>query len=352
MSQMLTIRILAFIFLFESSLTLIGQNPDHEVVCFIYHRFGDSRYPITNVTLNDFEAHLQYLKKNNIQVLSLSDAIQYMKSSEAHKKTVVLTIDDGYKSFYEKGFPLLKKYNYPATLFINTETVGAADFMSWDQLEEVKKSAIEIGNHTHSHRYFLNEPVSTRYKIFEDEILLSQSIIQEKLKISPALFSFPYGEFDEKMKEIVKKAGFQLATAQKSGVWHEQTDHFEIPRFPMAEDYSAIKKFIEKVSMKPLKVSSQSPQNNIITPAEKQPKLTLTFEIANLQIDKMQCFAQGGGCNLKIIGQEKNMVTIEVHSSTSISSRRRTLYTVTVPDKNGSWHWISHLWINPSVDGK
>lgn len=324
---------------------------DKNVVCFIYHRFGDARYPSTNITTQDFEAHLRYLVEHQFQVLTLSEALAYVQSDRPIKKTVVITIDDGYKSFFLNGLPLLKKYKLPATLFINTETVGASDFMTWEQLSETMNAHIEIGNHTHSHAYFLNESASTRYKTLENEIRQSQSLITEKLNITPTLFSYPFGEFDEAMKEIVKKAGFAGAAAQKSGVLYTETDRLEIPRFPMSENYAALEKFSEKASMRPLQVSYQSPGNSILLPDEKRPILTLTFARDQLQLNNLQCFAQGGGCTFKILSVNESDVTLQIQSTHSISSRRRTIYTVTVPDKSGSWHWFSHLWINPVVKG-
>src|SRR5690606_10790893 len=106
-----------------------SMDPNKEVVCFVYHRFGDDRFPSTNISLQDFEAHLAYLKENEYQVLSFSDAIAYLHSDAPVKKTAVITIDDGYKSFYNHALPLLTRFNIPATLFINTETVGGNDYM-------------------------------------------------------------------------------------------------------------------------------------------------------------------------------------------------------------------------------
>ncbi|HEY8935186.1 MAG TPA: polysaccharide deacetylase family protein, partial [Cyclobacteriaceae bacterium] len=109
---------------------------DKEVVCFIYHRFGDSRYPTTNTPVKDFEAHLTWLRDNGYTVVSFTDALTYLQSAESARKTAVITIDDGFKSFYKNGFPLLKKFNVPATMFINTKTVGGSDYMNWDELRD------------------------------------------------------------------------------------------------------------------------------------------------------------------------------------------------------------------------
>src|SRR6187551_927829 len=160
---------------------IISNDSDKIVTCFVYHRVGDSRYPTTNVSIKDFESHLSWLTKNKYTLLTFSDAIAYLQSDQPTQKIAVITIDDGYKSFFKNGIPLLKKYKIPATLFINTETVGAGDYMDWTMLKTAMSAGIEIGNHTHSHAYFLNEPTATRYKKFKDEIELSQSIIQKNL---------------------------------------------------------------------------------------------------------------------------------------------------------------------------
>jgi peptidoglycan/xylan/chitin deacetylase (PgdA/CDA1 family) len=323
-----------------------GDN-NKEVVCFIYHRFNDSRYPSTNTTVKDFEAHLAYLKKNDFQILTFSEAIKYLQSDKPDRKTAVITIDDAYKTFYEHGLPLLKKYNMPATLFINTKTVSGGDYMTWTQLQEAMKNRVEIGNHTHSHDFFLNQPVATRYKTFKDEIELSQSIIEEKLDVKPVVFSYPYGEFDLKMKDIVKQAGFIAAAAQNSGVMYSGGDLFECPRFPMSESYAAKAKFIEKASMKALRVEGRSPEDYIMTKGN-QPLLTLTFNGEGLRLNQLQCFVQGGECELKVVDKQKVMITVQ--AAKPITKKRRTLYTITVPDKQGVWYWYSHLWINAAAE--
>jgi peptidoglycan/xylan/chitin deacetylase (PgdA/CDA1 family) len=331
----------------DNSIGEIKSQTEKDVVCFVYHRFGDDRYPSTNISINEFEQHLRYLTENNFQVLTLSDAIGYLSSNEPARKTAVITIDDGYKSFYENGLPLLKKYKLPATLFINTSTVSGGDYMNWDQLKETTNNNIEIGNHTHTHDYFLNEAKNTRYKTFEAEIKLSQQIISEKLKLTPKIFAYPYGEFDREMEEIIKQLSFIGAAAQNSGVLYELSDRFAIPRFPMSEAFGAIKNFAEKAATKPLRTDSQTSEN-IIPANDSRPELTLTFQKRNLQIDRLQCFVQGSKCDMNI-SEKDSVVSVSIRSKDKLTKRRRTLYTITVPDKTGSWHWYSHLWINPAI---
>ena len=319
------------------------EKNEKEVVSFIYHRFNDGRYPTTNTTTKDFEFHLKYLADHGFRIVNYSDAIAYLKSNGPTQKTACITIDDGYTSFYKHGLPLLKKYKMPATLFINTKTVGGGDYMDWSELKNAMSNGIEIGNHSHSHDYFLNKPAAERYTIFKEEIELTQNLINKNLGITPTIFSFPYGEFDQQMMSIVKEAGFIAAAAQNSGVMYDNMDFFLTPRFPMAEAYSSPAKFVEKVNTKALRIQKLTPNSGTLPP-DKRPILTLTFDPTGLRMDQLQCFVQGGTCSLRIVDKEK--ATITVQASTPISKRRRTLYTITVPGKDGKWRWYSHLWIN------
>lgn len=329
------------------SLSIAGFAQRKQAVCFIYHRFSDSRYPSTNTDAKTFETHLKWLKENKYEVLSFSKAIAYLKSSEPARKVAVLTIDDGYKSFYQNGLPLLKKYGMEATLFINSESVGGSDYMNWEQLRDVSKSGIEIGNHTHAHTFFMNLPAEKRYDQFRDELRTCQQLIRENLGLTPTVFSYPYGEYDEKMKDIVKSEGFIGAGAQNSGVMSNESDLFLCPRFPMSESYATRDKFIEKAKMNALPVTKVSTTDHLL-PAQKKPMLVLTLDAKNLNTNGVQCFIQGSNCHLTKKESDEERLVLELSPVTALT-KRRTLYTITIPDKEGRWYWYSFLWINPAV---
>ncbi|MEQ8473007.1 MAG: polysaccharide deacetylase family protein [Marinoscillum sp.] len=323
-------------------------NQSKEVVCFVYHRFGDDRFPSTNVSLNDFKAHLSYLKENEFRVLTFDAALDYLKSDDRAQKTAVITIDDGYDSFYKNGLPLLEQFGFPATLFINTETVGGSDYMDWEDLKDAQSRKIEIGNHTHSHAYFLNQPESERYENFKSELQLTQKLIRENLGTTPTTFAYPYGELDEQMKEIVKSVGFKGAAAQNSGVIHSASDLLRCPRFPMSEFYSAPDKFESKANMHSLNILEEKPYSFIKPANTDKPKLQLIVKNADLNLGSINCFIQGSECNIsrETIDEETSQITIMPQSA--ITDRRRFLYTITLQDKSGQWYWFSHLWIDSS----
>jgi len=322
---------------------LVVQN-EVQIVTFIYHRFGDDRYPSTNIGTNNFQKQLEYLKTHDFKVISWSEALKELRKPGKSGRFVVITIDDAFKSFYQNGLPLLKKYGYPATLFINTETIGGDSYMSWGEIRESMKEGIEIGNHTHSHAFFLNLPEEERYKKFREEIRRSQKLIGENLDdYVPDVFAYPYGEFDEKMQKIVREEGMKAAMAQNSGVIDSGTDLYALPRFPMSSYYSDLSAFIEKANMRPLKIQTIYPSTHLMNNLKNPPTLTLEILKDNLQWSSLQCFVQGGKCVLSV-SQDEEKVKLEIKGDKALD-RRRTLYTVTVKDSDGSWHWFSHLWI-------
>lgn len=317
------------------------QESSKHVVAFVYHRFGDPRYPSTNVGLRDFESQLQYLKNENYKVLAFTDAVRYLQDDRAKMdKVACLTIDDGYESFYKDGWPLLKKYGISATMFLNTSTVGNGGYCDWLQVKEMMEEGLEIGNHTHSHQYFLDLPIEERYQVFEGELLQSQDIIEEQLGVKPRVFAYPFGEYDLEMKKIVCKH-FQAAAAQHSGVMHSESDSWLLPRFPISERYA--ESFISKAQMLPMLVSGTEGISPLLGD-DRSPPLRLKVKSKGLQIQRAQCFVQAGGCTLGVRDSSLNITPMN-----AIAGRRRTLYTITVPDTLSRWHWYSWLWIDPAV---
>ncbi len=316
----------------------------NDIVCFVYHRFGDDRYPSTNIAIDTFKKQLAFLKNQDFTVWPLGKAVKKLKNgAEIPKKTAVITIDDAYKTFISGAVPLLKEYNYPATLFVNTQTIGGGSFLNWDDLKRLKKQGIEIGNHSHAHAHFLDMKAAARIKRFKEDTRKAQKSFKAHLGEQPDLYAYPYGEYTPKMQEALKQMGFKAAAAQRSGVLHSGNDYFSIPRFPMGSSYATIKGFREKLGMGALKVTKQQPASPLITNNE-MPELT--FQILNEDVNpkSVQCFVDDTrNCDLTVVNEAKKVVKVK---GTESSETRRSKYTITAPSTEGDhWYWYSHLWV-------
>jgi peptidoglycan/xylan/chitin deacetylase (PgdA/CDA1 family) len=322
----------------------IFEIPDISARAFLYHRFSENKYPSTSISGELFEKHLIYLTEQRIPVITLSDFLA-LDSVPETGECVILTIDDAFRSFYQHGFPLLKKYGFKATLFVNTATVGGGDYSGWDELREMSEYGIEIGNHTHSHTYFLNEPEGTRFELLGKEVEMAQQIFRERLGIECRVFSFPFGEYDTGMQHVIRELGFAAAVAQHSGVISRYSDPFALPRFPMTDQYGQMSSFIEKVKMQALPVVEIKPP--VTVPDKNPPVLNVRFTDPGLDLSRLQAFFQGGKGSVRVV--EGDTVMVEMAASGTISSRR-ILYTITVPHKtSGKWYWFSHQWVFPDV---
>ncbi len=310
---------------------------------FVYHRFGDDRFPSTNIKIEQFEAHLDYLREENYEVITLSKALNKRASNQLKPKTVVLTIDDGYKSFYQNALPLLMKYGFEATLFVNTSTVGAPDFMTWDEIKNARNKGIEIGNHSHEHPYFLSSDID-----FRADLMLSHMIFENKLGTVPKVYAYPYGEWNPKMARILALENYLGAAAQNSGIIGKHADAFALPRFAMSEVYAEINDYILKIKALPLEVTSQELANNGNIGSKDQPILTLQFEENELQLPQLQCFIQGSTCKKAIEVGKDQKVQLVLQPKTPLQ-QRRTLFTVTVQDGSGRWYWHSYSYVQPQI---
>ena len=313
--------------------------------CFAYHRFGNSSYPSTNISLDKFEAHLRFLKKNDYTVLTLGKALKQMRSGRSSDNTAVLTMDDAYKSIMTGALPLLEEYGYKATIFACTEYVGGKNNLSWKDLKTLKKKGFEIGDHSHSHAHFLNASDNALKAEFREDLERSRSRFKEHLGTVPDLYAYPYGEYVPTMQETLKELGYKAAVAQRSGVVHRGADQYALPRFPMTSFYGKAEKFRKKARMGALRVVGEKPSSPVVS-SDDPPKVRFRIEDPNIQTNKLQCFVDGDPqCDLTTKKTKKGLV-VRVKSRKKLKDRR-TLYTITAPGADGDWHWHSKLWVRP-----
>ena len=121
--------------MYSNSLT--DNIDDYGIISLMYHRFEENKYPSTNIRINDFKEHIRIIEQNNIKFINPKDFEKELKNNKSKRK-ILLTIDDGFLSFYENAWPILKEKKIPFILFVSTREVGAYNYMTWDQIKEIK----------------------------------------------------------------------------------------------------------------------------------------------------------------------------------------------------------------------
>ena len=100
----------------------------------MYHRFDENKYPSTNIKISDFKKQLEIIQKSNIKFINPKDFKKELTNNKKQRK-ILLTIDDGFLSFYNNAWPILKKNKIPFILFVSTREVGSFNYMNWDQIK-------------------------------------------------------------------------------------------------------------------------------------------------------------------------------------------------------------------------
>ena len=223
-------------FLYFSSLYLLA-----DAHIFVYHRFDDARYKSADTTSQELIKQFEYFKTNGYEVVPIEKIVTKLKNKEdIPSNWVALTIDDAYKSFYEHGLEIFKKYNYPFSLFVYVEATNKkyGDYMTWEQIKEASKYGT-IGLHSYSH---------PRLQILSKEEILkdtkkSYELFVKNMGIEPTIYAYPFGEYDKRVLKILKedfkidgKNRFDAILNQNTGSINSKTDRFDIPRIALVGD--------------------------------------------------------------------------------------------------------------------
>ncbi len=308
---------------------------DFGIVSIMYHRFNENKYPSTNIKIKDFKNHIDIILNENVKFINPKDFETSLTSLKKERK-VLLTIDDAFLSFYENAWPILKEKKIPFILFVNTREVGTFNYMNWEQILELhKEDFVEIGNHSHSHEYLVEEDAST----IKNDINTSINIFKNKLGKNSDFFSYPFGEYSLEFKKIIIELGFKFAFGQHSGVIDETKDLYELPRFPINEKYGEIERFKTLIRTLPLKYEKISPNEKYLSPENNPPQVKVKFYDYVKNINQISCYSNEGNkwrkSKIKFISS--NEIQIELKDK-FVGERGRI--NCSLREAKGYWRWL------------
>jgi len=217
-----------------------GPPAQGSIPILAYHKV-DTRLELggTMISPKRFAAHLDYFKRNGFQTVTFSQAVEIMRrGAGAEKKYLCLTFDDAYEGLYLHAFPLLKEYGFTATVFAVTDYVGKPndwdinwgglkfEHLTWEQMREMQGSGIEFGSHAKSHRdlRFLT-PEQLR-----EELAGSRQAMEQNLGAPVTAFSYPFGLYNEKVKQAALDAGYLSACSFSPGIKNSEIDFYALRR--------------------------------------------------------------------------------------------------------------------------
>ena len=301
----------------------------------MYHRFDENKYPSTNIRMEVFKEHLEEIKNLNLEFISFQK-FEKIVNNKIDKNYLLLTIDDAFSSFYLNAWPIIKKNKIPIILFVSTREVGKYGYMTWDQIKEIASSdLVTIGNHSHSHEYLIDWDEK---KIRED-LEIAIKIFNKELGYSPNLFSYPFGEYSNILKNIVADLNFKFAFGQHSGVIDLSKSFLELPRFPINEKYGELKRFKSILKTLPFPYKKITPEERYLLDEQNPPEVKITFFENQENLKNINCYSNDGNIwkksNIKFISKYELLILLNEKFK---SERGRINCSLWVSE--GRWRWL------------
>jgi len=299
----------------------------------MYHRFNEPKYPSTNVQMDIFKEQIKIIESSNAIFIDPNNLDKEIPA--IHKtKSILLTIDDGFSSFYKNAWPYLKNKKIPFILFISTREVGKNGYMTWDQIREVQNSKIGIiGNHSHTHDYL----VDLSNKKINYDIDQSIKIFKKELGYNPNYFSYPFGEYSLDFINIIKQ-NFNFAFGQHSGVIDLSKDNFQLPRFPINEKYGDLERFKSVINLLPFYYKNIFPKENYLTDINNPPKVSVEFFSEQNNLKNITCYSNENNKwqKSKTFFESNNKLKIVIDEKFTTERGR---VNCSLNDKEG-WRWF------------
>lgn len=238
---------------FKPGTAIVHRDADVEysvpegVSILMYHMIGDMKNNSAVMTEDNLRIQMQYLKDHGYHPITMQELYDYVtKGEKLPSKPVCITFDDGYLDSYTIVYPMMKEFGYPWTLFLITDDVGESyNRMTWEQLKEMADSgAVTIANHTLSHPKLHNLPTRAEK---ENEIIGANKALKYHLGIDNLWFAYPYGDYDDEVIDICKKAGIKLAVTTDAGRVHVGSYPYDLKRVYIGNNVS-LARFMERLT--------------------------------------------------------------------------------------------------------
>ncbi len=329
-----------FLFLLICFSCVLPAFSEPGVSVFMYHRFGEDKYPSTNVTKEQFYSHIEHIVSNKIKVIELDELIEVLDSNgKFHDKAVAFSVDDAYESFYKVAWPVFRDNAIPVTLFVSTEIIDkkTRGYMTWDEIKIFIDEGGSVGQHTSTH---LHMPLNNISNVKED-ILNSHKSWLKNIGFIPELFAYPYGETSSEIIRILKEFDISHAFGQHSGVISSFDNRYYLPRFSLNERFGDKDRFQFAANAYSLNIRNFLPEDMFLT---NNKKPSIEFSIINdLQGNSLDCFSNPGGIwnKQEVVNIKKDRVQIQL-SEAYLKGRARLNCTIKLDEK---WYWFGYQFL-------
>jgi peptidoglycan/xylan/chitin deacetylase (PgdA/CDA1 family) len=178
-----------------------------------YHDIGPQAKGRLVIGAKAFAEQMRYLKANNYRVITLAEFHEFLQlKRQLPRRAVVLTFDDGYRSFLTYAYPVLKELGFTATLFVYTDYVGTGrNALAWEDLARLTAEGFQVEGHTKSHGDLRRQPGESEAdhgRRLRAELESSQRLFQQRLGRPAKFLAYPYGSADDAVLAYTRESGY------------------------------------------------------------------------------------------------------------------------------------------------
>jgi peptidoglycan/xylan/chitin deacetylase (PgdA/CDA1 family) len=186
------------------------------VPVLVYHNLGPQARGRLVLAAARFEEQMHYLKREGYHVITLAQFLEFTSlRRQLPPRSVLLAFDDGYKSFRQYAYPVLKALGFTATLFVYTDYVGRGrNALSWADLRELATEGFDIQPHSKSHvdlRRGADESAEHYARRMQAELAQPHALLRQQLGRPSNVLAYPYGYWDDALLEQVRRHGYVAA---------------------------------------------------------------------------------------------------------------------------------------------
>ena len=196
-----------------------------------YHLINSEKINALAITPQEFDEQMSYLHNNGYHTISPDQLMDYIQENKPlPENPILITFDDGYQDAYTEAYPILKKYDFTATVFLITDYVGNSNrYLTWEQVKEMHDGGITFGSHTLSHVSL--SKISNEEAEFQ--LLKSKEAIEWRLKKPVKYFAHPGGFYKQATSELLKQTGYRAAFTVNLGRVNKDSDVYALKRIPI-----------------------------------------------------------------------------------------------------------------------
>lgn len=239
-----------------------------EIPVFMYHHLlKDNENVFINnnsiLSVEKFQKQMEILNNEKFYTITLEELENFLQGKIAlPRNSVLITFDDGYKSNYIYAYPILRKNNFNASVFMITDFINyeptrfnpkGLQYFSWLEMAD-SKEVFEFAAHTHNlHRL---DTYMKSYVVIKDRTEILKDLKINKELLDTSFFAYPYGQYKQETLDILKKLDFRLAFTTEVGYANETSNPLEVSRFGITPETS-LEEFCEILNLSKHQISNE-----------------------------------------------------------------------------------------------